>query len=131
MAAPEFIFLNDQAARITSLTPNDETGGFTLVVMSRGSADRDQLLDLLNADDLIVRVGPGLDQPMRVTDIDVRSSGEGPQAIHRIQAILVPRKGEVNDTSVSAPSIEDRLTSLEQRLDRIIDLLTEIRDSAR
>lgn len=131
MAAPEFIFLNDQAARITSLTPNDETGGFTLVVMSRGSADRDQLLELLKADNLIVRVCAGPDQPMRVTDIDVRSAGNGPQAIHRIQAILVPRKGEMTDTSVPVPPVEDRLRSLEERLDRIIGLLTEIRDSVR
>jgi hypothetical protein len=128
MAGPEFIFLNGQAARITSLTPDDKTGGFTLVVMGRGSADRDQLLKLLNADSLSVRLGSGPDQPMRVTSIDVRSSGDGPQAIHRIQTNLVPRQDETSGTETPAPSIEDRLTSLEQRLDRIIDLLTDIRD---
>lgn len=127
MAGPEFICLNGQAARITSLTPDDKTGGFTLVVMGRGSADRDQLLKLLNADDLSVRLGSGPDQLMRVTSIDVRSSGDGPQAIHRIQTNLVPRQDETPATTTPAPSIEDRLTSLEQRLDRIIDLLTDMR----
>lgn len=128
MAGPEFIFLNGQAARITSLTSDDKTGGLTLVVMGRGSADRDQLLKLLNADDLSVRLGSGPDQPMRVASIDVRSSGDGPQAIHRIQTNLEPRQDETPATRTPAPTIEDRLTSLEQRLDRIIDLLTDIRD---
>jgi PAS domain-containing protein len=127
MAGPEFIFLNGQAARVTSLTPDDETGGFTLVVMGRGSADRDQLLKLLNADELSVRLGGGPEQPMRVTSIDVRSSGDGPQAIHRIQANMAPRRDETPGSTPPAPSIEDRLTSLEQRLDRIIELLTDIR----
>ena len=128
MAGPEFIFLNGQAARVTSLTPEGETGGYTLVVMGRGSADRDQLLKLLNADNLSVRLGNGPDQPMRITDIDVRSSGDGPQAIHRIQAHMVPGRDRTPGTTPAAPSIEDRLTSLEQRLDTIIELLTDIRD---
>lgn len=128
MAAPEFIFLNDQAARITSLAPDESTGGFTLVVMGRGSADRDQLLKLLNDDDLIVRVGSGSDQAMRASDIDVRSSGDGPQAIHRIQALLVPKSPDIPEEPDAGTSDVDRLVSLEQRLDRIIELLTEIRD---
>jgi len=118
MPAPEFIFLNDQAIKVTSLRPED-TGGVTLVVIARGGADRDRTLELLRDERLQVRLGQ--DAParsMRATDTGVRSSGEGPQAIYRIETTLVPTSGE--PATSADPVIE--------RLDRIIALLIEIRD---
>lgn len=128
MSNPDFIFLNGQAARVTSLTPNDETGGFSLVVIARGGADRDQMLELLNADDLIVRLDTGPGRAMRATDIDIRSVGEGPRANHRIQAILVPTDESLPEPPAPDTTPEDRLSGIERRLDRMIELLTEIRD---
>lgn len=128
MPAPDFVFLNGQAVRATSLTPLDE-GGFRLVVIARGGADRDQLTELLHAPDLQVRVGAGETQPMHATEIDVRSVGEGPQAIHRIETVLAPGATEASaaaEPDSTAPG--DALSPLQQRLDTIIGLLTEIRD---
>lgn len=118
MPTPEFVFLNDQAARVTAFHP-DDAGGFTLVIIARGGTDRDRTLELLNANDLAVRLDNGEPRPMRTTGIEIRSSGEGPQGIHRIEATLVPANAE----SQTAPT--DPVT---ERLDQIITLLTEIRD---
>lgn len=129
MATPEFIYLNDQAARVTSLVPDDATGHDRLVVIARGSGDRDHLLELLNDPELQVRFGPEPGTPMRATNIDIRSTGDGPQAVHRIQTDLVPVNSP-EATSLPSPQ-EDPRTSIESRLDQIIELLTEIRDMTR
>jgi hypothetical protein len=128
MTSPEFIFLNGQAARVTSLKPSDETGGFSLVVIARGGADRDQLLELLKAEDLTVRLDQDPERAMRTTGVEIRSVGEGPRANHRIQAVLVPLDGSLTEPPASTEAPDDDRTSIEQRLDRIIELLTEIRD---
>lgn len=117
MPPPEFIFLNDQAVKVTSLRP-DDAGGFTLVLIARGGADRDRTLELLNAPDLLVRLDPDDIRPMQATGIDLRSAGEGPQAIHRIETTLIPRAG---DPAPAPDPIVDRL-------DQVIALLTDIRD---
>lgn len=129
MATPEFIYLNDQAARVTSLVPDDATGHDRLVVIARGSGDRDHLLELLNDPELQVRFGPEPGTPMRATNIDIRSTGDGPQAVHRIQTDLVPVNAP-EATSLPSPQ-DDPRTSIESRLDQIIELLTEIRDMTR
>ena len=129
MATPEFIYLNDQAARVTSLVPDDATGHDRLVVIARGSGDRDHLLELLNDPELQVRFGPEPGTPMRATNIDIRSTGDGPQAVHRIQTDLVPVNAP-EATSLPSPQ-EDPRISIESRLDQIIELLTEIRDMTR
>lgn len=130
MSSPNFIFLNGQAARVTSLKPDAETGGFVLVVIARGGADRDQLLDLLNADTLLVRLDQEPESTMRTADVEVRTVGEGPQAIHRVQATLVPADTSlpIPTTAPSPTPATDSASPLEQKLDRIIELLTEIRD---
>ncbi len=129
MATPEFIYLNDQAARVTSLVPDDATGHDRLVVIARGSGDRDHLLELLNDPELNVRFGPEPGMPMQATNIDIRSTGEGPQAVHRIQTDLVPVNAP-EATSLPSPQ-EDPRNGIESRLDQIIELLTEIRDMTR
>lgn len=117
MPTPEFIFLNDQAVKVTSLRP-DDAGGFTLVLIARGGADRDRTLELLNDAHLQVRLDQGTPRHMKASDVDIRSTGDGPQAIHRIEAALSPASREA--TPPPDPIID--------RLDRIVALLTEIRD---
>lgn len=117
MPTPDFMFLNNQAVKITSLRSGDD-GDFTVVLIARGGADKDQLLDLLNADDLSVRLDTKEARHMLTTDLDVRSTGDGPQAIHRIEASLVP-------ANIEALEENDQIID---RLDRIVTLLTDIRD---
>lgn len=128
MTNPEFIFLNGQAARVTSLKPNDETGGFSLIVIARGGADRDHLLELLNSENLNVRIDIGEERAMRTTDVEIRSVGEGPQANHRIQAVLVPLDDAFPEPPAPESAPLDTSTSIQQKLDEIIVLLKEIRD---
>lgn len=104
------------------MTPDPDLSGFTLVLMARGAADRDQLVSLLQSDDLSIRIGDQPERRMTSTGLDISSSGDGPQAIHRMWIRLQP---------VSAPlpgphAPESR--SIEDRLDEIIALLKEIRD---
>lgn len=128
MTSPEFIFLNGQAARVTSLKRDDETGGFSLIVIARGGADRDHMLELLHADDLNVRVDNGAERAMRTIDLDIRSVGEGPQANHRIQAVLVPMDDAFPEPVAASATPTDSHSPIEQKLDQIIELLKEIRD---
>ena len=128
MTNPEFIFLNGQAARVTSLRPADESGALTLIVIARGGADRDQLLELLNAEQLNVRIDSDKERAMRTTDVEIRSVGEGPQANHRIQAVLVPLDDAFPEPPAASATPPDNRSTIEQQLDQIIKLLKEIRD---
>ena len=128
MTSPEFIFLNDQAARVTSLVENQASGGFALVVIARGGADRDHLLDLLNADDLQIRLDSGPSRTMRTTEIDIRSVGSGPQANHRIRAVLEPLDEMLPEPATPPPPSEPASSMVEHKLDQIIELLTDIRN---
>jgi hypothetical protein len=122
MPTPDFVFLDGQAVRATSLTPTGD-GGHRLVVVARGDADRDRLLDLLRDPALIADLGDGDVHPVAASGIDVHTSGEGARAIHRVDVVLRPASPHAAGTG-AARSIDDRL-------DTIIALLTEIRDALR
>ena len=131
MAAPEFLRLNGQAVRVTSW--EDATSGdtSTLVVIARGPADRDQLLALLEARPLVLSLPDEPDRPVVTRDVDVRGAGSGQQAIYRIVASLAPDGADdgagAQNAMTPAPSVEDRLASIERRLDEVVALLRESR----
>ncbi len=90
MAAPEFVYLNEQAIRVTSWTQEAETGTIEFVVIAKGERDRDQLLGMLDHPPVMLRIGTGSAIPMEVRSVDARSTGEGPRSIHRLQIALWP-----------------------------------------
>jgi hypothetical protein len=127
MPAPEFIFLNDQAVRVTSLRRDDATRAITLVLIARGSGDRDQMTTLFGAQPLTLRIPEEGEWQVVARDIDLRSSGEGQQAMHRFSVTLVPVDASTEMQTTPEPTIDDRLTSLEQRMDQIVALLNDIK----
>jgi hypothetical protein len=134
MAAPEFLRLNGQAVRVTSWQEDANGDASTLVVIARGPADRDKMLALLKARPLILSLPDEPDRPVVTHNVDLRGTGSGQQAIYRIVASLAPTPtADPEETHPShyattpAPSVEDRLASIERRLDEIVALLRERR----
>lgn len=126
MAAPEFIYLNEQAVRLTEWKLDDASGTVELVVIAQGEADRDQLLDIFSREPVMVRLGNRSAIPMDVRSLDTRASSEGTRAIYRLQVSLWP-EGTGPAREEEPPSADP----LHAKLDQIIKLLTEIRDEVR
>ena len=127
MAGPEFVFLNDQAVRVTSLRHDAAAGTVTLVLIARGSGDRDLITTLLETRPLTLRIPDEGEQRVVPTDVDMRIAGEAERALYRFSITLVPEDARSEPETAPPPSIEDRLMSLEQRMDQIVAMLEEIR----
>lgn len=130
MPAPEFVYLNEQAVRVTGWEKDDASGTIGFVVIASGENERDALLDLFSREPVMVRLGQGSAIPMEVRSLDTRSMGDGQRAPFRLEVSLWP-EGSVpaSDSSRNKDApLEDPLLD---RLDTIVDLLTEIRDSLR
>jgi hypothetical protein len=128
MVAPEFLYLNEQAVRVTSWKQDDTTYTIEFVVIAQGETDRDRLLDIFSKEPVMVRIGSNSAIPMDVRSLDTRSTEDGPRSIYRVHVSLWP------EGSVAARSEQEEstpLSSQEQKLDRIIELLTDIRDEMR
>lgn len=130
MAAPEFVYLNEQAVRVTGWEKDDASGTIAFVVIASGENDRDALLDLFSREPVMVRLGQGSAIPMEVRSLDTRSMGEGQRSPFRVEVSLWPE----GSTPAPEPSknpgdiAEDPILV---RLDAIVDLLTDIRDQLR
>ena len=127
MAAPEFIYLNEQAVRVTGWKRDEATGTIEFVVIARGETDRDQLLDIFSREPVMVRMGNGSAIPMDVRSLDTRASKEEGTSLFRLQVSLWPEGSVPAAATAAAPSTDP----LEAKLDQIITLLTEIRDEIR
>jgi hypothetical protein len=127
MAEPELIFLNGQAVRVTSLRRDDTTEAITLVLIARGSGDRDQMTALFGTRPLTLRIPDEGEWDVIARDVDLRSSGKGQQAMHRFSVTLVPEDASTITQPTPELTIDDRLTSLEQRMDQIVALLNDIK----
>lgn len=128
MAAPEFIYLNEQAVRVSGWKRDEATGTIEFVVVAQGEADRDQLLDIVSREPVMVRVGNISAIPMDVRSLDTRSTDEVGRSVYRMHVSLWPEGSvPVSRTVEEAPAADP----IEAKLDQIIGLLTEIRDEIR
>lgn len=128
MAAPEFIYLNEQAVRVTGWNREESDGTITIVVIAHGETERDTLLDLFSREPVMLRIGQNSAIPMDVRSLDSRTSGEGETPTYRIQVALWP------EGSAPLPTKEQVVSSGDpalDKLDQIIKLLTQIRDEIR
>lgn len=130
MAAPECVYLNEQAVRVTGWEKDDASGTIGFVVIASGENDRDALLDLLSREPVMVRIGQGSAIPMEVRSLNTRSMGDGQRAPFRVEVSLWPEgsvpapKGARDTDGPAADPVLDRLNT-------IVELLTEIRDQLR
>lgn len=131
MASPEFAIINGQSVRLTSLKRTEEDGTLTLVVIVRGDAARDELTTLLDRTPLSVALPNEDPENMKVTELDLRSTGEGARTIHRFAISLVPQSSTIQaiteaKTGSSAESaLMQRLDAIERKLDRLLQLADE------
>jgi len=128
MAAPEFIYVNEQAVRVSGWQHSESTGSVELVVIVRGESDRDHLLDQLSREPVMIRVGSASAIPMEVRSLETTSTGSGPTSSYRLKVALWPEGSPVGPAT-SSP--EEDVDPIVERLDRIIEILTELRDELR
>ncbi len=120
MRNEEFIRLDGQAVRLSSVTRDGDV--LSLVVIVRGNSSRDELQALLARDSFTVSLGEDPERPMRAEEIDLRSSGEGPTSVHRFAIVLEPASDRpTKNESLDAQSeLMQRLARIERKLDAII-----------
>lgn len=133
MATADFVTINGQSIRLTSLARDDTNGALSLIVIVRGDAARDELTTLMHDQPLTVSFpneGSGAPtEPMRVAGLELRSTGEGARTIHRFAISLEPYSRPVTDDmehlteSTAESALMQRLDALEQKLDRLLTLL--------
>ncbi len=111
---PDFLYLDDQPVRVTSLTRDGDR--ISLVVILRGSRAHQQLQETLQRTPLRLTF-PG--EPERVVALEGAEhvvSGEGERALYRHTVHLGP-------PSEAEPVPTDELTARLDRIERKLDLL--------
>jgi hypothetical protein len=119
MATPDFIRLEDEAIRLTSITRAPDGERMTIIVVVRGSRDHDQLVGLLGRSPLMVELPGEAARSMTVASDEFASTGEGPRTIYRHAIEL--RTG--TDEPAAADTLDDRLARIEEKLNRVLALL--------
>jgi hypothetical protein len=128
MAEPEFVYLNEQAVRVTGWQHEESTGSVELIVVAHADAERDLILDTLSGEPVMVRVGTASAIPMEVRAMDTKTSDDTSRTVHRIKVSLWP-EGAPNPADAARERKKD--DPIEARLDEIIRLLSDIRDEIR
>lgn len=120
MPIPDFIRIDGEAIRLTSITRDGET--MTVVVMMRGARDHERLVELLRASPVTVALPDEEPRAMAVASDQVTSTGEGPRTIFRHAIALGPARSPHGQGSLDEP-LDQRLARIEEKLDRVLALL--------
>lgn len=123
----EFVRIGGYPVKVTSLARDEDAGSITLVVITRGTADRNHLNELLSETPLTLEVPEEPPVQMSVEGIDARSVGEGERVITRFSIRLAPATPAHEDAADAARSLEERLGAIERKLDLILDELRQSR----
>ncbi|MGB3329003.1 MAG: hypothetical protein WBA46_08630 [Thermomicrobiales bacterium] len=119
MRNEDFIFIDGQAVRLTSVTRDGDR--LSLVVIVRGSGGRDEMQALLGRGSFEVTLGDDPARRMQVAEQDLRSTGTGPTAIHRFAITLEPATTDPRDPAdVAEHVLAAQLARIERKLDAII-----------
>jgi hypothetical protein len=132
-ASIEFVRIAGYPVKVTSLAHDHASGSITLVVITRGSSDRNHLNDLLAESPLTLEVPEEPSRAVDVEEVDARSVGEGEQAITRFSVRFAPADSaqDVPEEEPEARSLEDRLESIERKLDLVLKELAQSRKARR
>lgn len=126
MTIPEFVYVNEQAVRVTSWRHDRATGSIHFVVIAHGDHDRDLLLDSFARQPVMIRVDAGSAVPMEVHSLETTTTDSSPRSLHRLQVTLAP-EGAPRPRKEREPESPPAVDTF----DRIIELLTDIRDELR
>jgi len=132
-ASIEFVRIAGYPVKVTSLARDDTSGSITLVVITRGSADRNHLDDLLAQAPVTLELPDEPSIAMSVEGVDARAVGEGEQAITRFSIRFAPADParDVQNVESDERSLEDRLEAIERKLDLVLEALTLIESQRR
>lgn len=109
--------INDEPVRASIVHNDDEH--LRLRIIAKGSMDRDTVLSSLQSGEIAVQIDDGPMWRMSTISLDTHTAGDdGPSSIHRIDVDLSRLE------EIQPPVLSDS-----DKLDIIIDLLTEIRNS--
>lgn len=118
MSSPEFVRLNGEPVRVTSLTRDGDS--ISLVVIVRGTFANQQFQHALTHAPLRLAFPDEPEQEVAVANAEHHTSGDGERALHRHSVRLI--------AAASAPPTEDlnaRLDRIEDKLDRILAALSQ------
>ena len=118
MRDEDFIFIDGQAVRLTSIARDGDR--LSLVVIVRGSGGHDELQGLLEREPFEVTLGDEPPRRMQVAAIDLRSSGAGATAIHRFATVLEPESSPLPAVTHGDDDLTRQLARIERKLDAII-----------
>jgi hypothetical protein len=119
MAEIEFIRINGDTVRVTSLRRDSAKGVIELVVVARGTTAGQQLSALGQLPSLQIGLPDEPEATYRVAAFDQRASGEGERIVYRVKFTLAH---ETNG-SISPVTDETQLDRIERKLDEVLRLL--------
>jgi hypothetical protein len=118
MSDIEFIRIDGQAIRVTSLKRDPERGTIELVVVARGTAAAAEVADLNDRPRLNVELPDEEPATCIVSDFDWRKVGEGERAMNRFRIVLqvVSDSADADDPAKA----ETQLDRIERKLDELL-----------
>ncbi|MEJ7838971.1 MAG: hypothetical protein WKF81_09155 [Thermomicrobiales bacterium] len=116
MASPEFVRIDGQTVRVTSLKQHDSNGTLDLVIVARGSTAAAFLAELGEKSRINMEIPEASTLDYSVVDADLRSTGEGEQSMNRARFTLAP----IADPPTTGNATESQLDRIERKLDDIL-----------
>ncbi|HEU0165156.1 MAG TPA: hypothetical protein VFQ54_08925 [Thermomicrobiales bacterium] len=133
MASIDFIYINQQAVRLTSFTRDQQSSRLSLIVIVRGNAARDELNALVAREPITVAFPDEEPAEMHLASVDLKTTGEGARSIHRFDLTLVAWANQANSDispdattdSAAESALMRRLDAIEQKLDQLTALVRD------
>lgn len=118
MSSPEFVRLNGEPVRVTSLSRDGDA--ISLVVILRGSFANQQFQHALTQFPLRLAFPEEPEQEVAIANAEYHTSGDGERALHRHSVRLIAAGSAPPTDKLTA-----RLDRIEEKLDRILAALTD------
>ena len=117
MTQPEFVRIDSQAMRVTSLKRDEETGQIHLVIIARGTAAAQVLRDIAGKPTVTLEIPDEAAETCINVETDFRTTGEGEQSMNRVRFTLDPRQ-QINES-------ESQLDRIERKLDQLLAIFNK------
>ncbi len=118
MSHPDFVRLNGEPVRVTSLSRDGER--ITLIIILRGSGAHRHVRDLLGQRPLRLAIPDEPECEVTVEHAEHAVSGEGERALYRHLVRLMPATSMPPPPQGAGDELTARLDRIERKLDRIL-----------